>query len=278
MCTIDSNTMRFLRPSCHWLTAPLAGLALLSAGNALAAPGILSAPDSSQNPVWMQLNSVATTPALPLAAHANRSSSERLGKGLQVRSQSMAIAPLSLDVSKFAFTAPGRAASSKSQTVERSFTFTPSRSSGDGLTVGMTARTVVPSAASASINPDLQPSGYNLDLSVGYRGFALSGGMSHVEGGIGGGEQEAVDLGFGYDARRWRAGLRASAERSVNNQLVQPGAIEPRYSVEARGMLDLSPGISLGGSLRYRAAPANPTPLDPNRDDRAVMLGGAVTF
>ncbi len=38
------------------------------------------------------------------------------------------------------------------------------------------------------------------------------------------------------------------------------------------------PQDALGGTLRYRLAPSTPTPLDPNRDDRAVMLGGAVAF
>jgi hypothetical protein len=56
------------------------------------------------------------------------------------------------------------------------------------------------------------------------------------------------------------------------------GSPDPRYSVEARGALAVSPNVSLGGSLRYRPALQNPTPLDPNKDDRAVMLGGAVAF
>ncbi len=257
------------------LAAPLVGALLLGAGMATAVQAeslglYLQPPNiSTQN---ISAKTISTT------------GNNKAGNGLRIRSRKMAVAPLSLDVSKFVFTAPGRAASGKSETVERSFTFTPSRSAqgkGDsnGLSVGMTTRAIVPPAtATASINPDLRPSGYNLDLSLGYRGFAVSGGMGHAEGGLGGREQDMVNVGIGYDSRHWRAGVEATAERGSVNMLPQAGAPEARYSVEARGMFDLSPRISLGGSLRYRAAPPNPTPLDPNRDDRAVMLGGAVTF
>lgn len=209
------------------------------------------------------------------------------GSSLRLRTRSNAVAPLALDVSKFVFTAPGRAAASRTQTVERSFTFTPARTGKNGVSLGIsTSATVSPAPATASAATSAigqapgasSPSAYNFDLAVGYRGFALSGGLSRADGGLVGRDQEAVNIGIGYDARRWRAGVTAMAERSFPNLL--PDALTPdsRYAVEARGALDLTSRISLGGSLRYRAAPQHPTPLDPNRDDRAVMLGGAVTF
>ena len=87
-----------------------------------------------------------------------------------------------------------------------------------------------------------------------------------------------MDIGLGYGAKNWRAGVLASAERESNYLLPRPGTPDPLYSVEARGALALSPQISLGGALRYRQAPEHPTPLDPNKDDRTVLLGGAVAF
>ena len=177
-------------------------------------------------------------------------------------------------------TAPGRVASTKVQTVERGFSFTPSRSGKPGVSLAMTARTVVPSAPerAAATDGDFAPSGYNFDLAVGYKGFALSGGVSRTDTGIGGRSREGVDVGLGYGARNWNAGVLASAERQSTYLLPRLGAADPLYSLEARGALELSPQISLGGSLRYRTAPDHPTPLDPNKDDRAVMLGGAVAF
>ncbi len=205
--------------------------------------------------------------------------------GFRMKSQQLAIQPINLDVTRFAFTAPGRVASTKVQTVERSFTFTPSRSA-KGVSVGMTTRTVAAGSAerTAAADPSigLAPGGYNFDLSVGYRGLSVSGGVSRVDAGIGGlgagRTREGVDVGLGYGQRNWKAGLLASAERDSAYLVPRAGSPDPRYALEARGAVALSPAISVGGSLRYRLAPENPTPLDPNKDDRAVMLGGAVAF
>lgn len=210
------------------------------------------------------------------------------GAGFRVKSQPLAIQPMNLDVARYAFTAPGRVASTKVQTVERSFTFTPSRSS-KGVSVGVTARGVVPAtvaertaAADSGVGAGVAPAGYNFDLSVGYRGLSVSGGVSRVDSGVGtiggGRTREGVDVGLGYAQHNWKAGLLASAERDSAYLVPRAGTPDPRYALEARGAVALSPAISVGGSLRYRLAPENPTPLDPNKDDRAVMLGGAVAF
>ncbi|MCG2842835.1 hypothetical protein L6Q21_17805 [Sandaracinobacter sp. RS1-74] len=237
------------------LAAPLAGIALLWAGSALATPATKARPQAQVT-------------------------AEGEVVGFRVKSQQLAITPINLDVSKFAFTAPGRVASSRVQTVERGFSFTPSRAAKNGVSLGMTTRAVTTPAPerTAAIDSGIQPSGYNFDLSVGYKGFAVSGGMSRVDSGLGGQSREGVDVGLGYGTRTWRAGVQATAERETGYMMPRAANPDPLYSVEARGALALSPQISLGGSLRYRQAPQHPTPLDPNKDDRAVMLGGAVAF
>ena len=202
--------------------------------------------------------------------------------GFRTKSQALVLQPINLDVSKFAFTAPGRVASSKVQTVERSFSFTPS-GNPKGMSVGGSVRTVQTAALDRSgidrtADPALAPAGYNFDLAVGYRGMQVSGGMSRVDGGIGGRSSQGVDVGLGYGARNWQAAIQASAERDSNPLSPRAASPDPRYSLEASGALALSPRVSVGGSLRYRLAPENPTPLDPDKDDRAVMLGGAVAF
>ena len=237
--------------------APLAGAALLCASAFAAVPALSATTKSRLQPEVTTENSVA---------------------GFRTKSQALVLQPINLDVSKFAFTAPGRVASSKVQTVERSFSFTPSAGS-KGVSLGGSVRSVAPAAErTASADPALAPSGYNFDLSVGYRGVQLSGGMSRVDGGLGGRSRQGVDVGLGYGARNWQAALQASAERDLTQIVPRAGSPDPRYSLEASGALALSPRVSVGGSLRYRLAPENPTPLDPNKDDRAVMLGGAVAF
>lgn len=224
--------------------------------------------------------------AVPVAASASKSrlqpevTSDGVSAGFRSKSQALVLQPLNLDVSRFAFTAPGRVPSSKVQTVERGFTFTPSRSS-KGVSVGATVRSVAPTSVAertASAESGLAPSGYNFDLSLGYRGVSLSGGVTRVDTGLGGQSRQGVDVGLGYGTRTWQAAIEASAERETSFAVPRVGSPDPRYSVEARGALALSPNVSLGGSLRYRPALENPTPLDPNKDDRAVMLGGAVAF
>ena len=251
--------MRHWPESLSQLAAPLAGIAMLCAGFS-AGQAVAATTQKSR----LQPQVTADGEAI----------------GFRVKSQPLAIAPMTIDVSKFAFTAPGRVASSRVQTVERGFSFTPSRSKQGGVSLGMTARSVVPSAPerTAAADTGLGPAGYNFDLAVGYKGFALSGGVSRVDTGIGGRNREGVDVGLGYDAKNWRAGVLASAERESVYMLPRPGTPEPLYSLEARGAYSLSPQVSLGGSLRYRPAPEHPTPLDPNKEDRTLMLGGAVAF
>lgn len=204
--------------------------------------------------------------------------------GYRVKHQSLQLAPISLDVSKFAFTAPGRLDSAKadtghSQVMDRGFTFTPSRSAKNGVSVGMNVRTITPDSASQT-STDSRPvaNGYDFDLSLGFKGFAVSGGTSRVDTGIGGRNLEGVDLGIGYGTRNWRAGLQASSERESINLMPRPEGENQRYTVEARGALDLTSKVSVGGTLRYRPAPQNPTLLDPQGEDRAVIVGGAVRF
>lgn len=225
--------------------------------------------------------------ALPAAAASTTKSrlqpevtSEGVSAGFRSKSQALVLQPINLDVSRFAFTAPGRVPSTKVQTVERGFSFTPSRSS-KGVSVGATVRSVAPTSVgerTAAADSGIAPGGYNFDLSLGYRGVSVSGGVSRVDTGIGGQSRQGVDVGLGYGTRKWQAAIEASAERETSFAVPRVGSPDPRYSVEARGAFALSPNVSLGGSLRYRPALQNPTPLDPNKDDRAVMLGGAVAF
>jgi len=189
-----------------------------------------------------------------------------------------------LDVSRFAFTAPGRVANSKVQQVERGFSFTPSGSADrKALSLGVTTRAIASAspqsrAAAAPVDAGIAPSGYGVDVAVGWKGFSVSGGVAKFDSGIGsGGRKEAADIGLSYASRNWKTGIQASGERG-SSLITTPGPLTQRYALEASGAMALSPAFSVGGSVRYRLAPLNPTPIDPTKDDRAVFLGGALAF
>lgn len=246
--------MRLWSESMALLTSSIAGIALLCAGSAAA----------TQTKSRLQ----------------PKVTGETLAPGFRSSAQALLLQPMNLDVSRFAFTAPGRMTTSRVQTVEREFSFTPARGK-KGVSVGATVRSVTPASIgerTALAESGLSPAGYNFDLAVGYRGVSLSGGVTRLDSGLGGTTRNGLDVGLGYGTRNWQAAIEATAERNTGSGIPLIGSPDQRYSLEARGALSLAPNVSLGGSVRYRPALQNPTPLDPNQDDRAVMLGGAVAF
>ncbi len=279
--------MRSLSESFAAALAPIAGIALLCAAPAVAAQGSVSQGSAGLGSAGLGSAGLGSA-GLGKSRLQPQITTDSVTAGFRVNAKPLgALQPITLDVSRFAFTAPGRIASSQMQTVERGFSFTPSASGvGRGVSLGMTARnigTTAPSAqrtaaAAPPIDAGITPAGYNFDLSVGYRGFAVTGGVTKVDTGVGGRSTEGVDVGLKYAARNWTTGIQAMAERDSAYLIPRGGMPDPRYAVEASGALALSPQISLGGSVRYRLAPEHPTPLDPNKDDRAVFLGGAVAF
>jgi hypothetical protein len=209
--------------------------------------------------------------------------------GLRLRPDTAAPA-VPLDLSRFSFTAPREpAARTRPGGVERSFSFTPSGNPGrKSVTIGASSRTLNGSAdavttalrpvVAAGLDPATQPTGYAVDLAVGWRGFALSGGMSRLSAPDALGPREELDVGLSYGGRRWRTGIIAAAERT-NPLLGAPADPDPdRYSLAATGAVAVSKGLSISGGIRYRTAPLNPTLLDPNKPDEAVYVGGKLAF
>ena len=179
---------------------------------------------------------------------------------------------------------PARSASVRTQSVERSFRFTPSGKVGDrkALTVGLTSRVVTPTpaartVAAASALDAMLPSGYNLGVSVGYQGFSLTGGYSRFDAGLVGPHREGVDLGLSYRGKRWKASLQASGDEPSHDE-AEPLAFDKRYAVELGGAYALTPRLSLQGGMRYQLI----TPLDPkladDQADPAVYLGTSFRF
>jgi hypothetical protein len=249
-------------PEAHW--APVRGRALL---------------------VGLLLGGLVAAPAL--AAKTQPKAQPKLRFTLETPIQSFQ--PVVPDTSRFSFTAPGSPAAARVATVERAFRFTPSgqtdgKSAGKALSLGVSTRLAATTAdrsrAAAPQDTVVVPSAYNVDVSVGWKGLALSGGYGHVERppgapALGGPLADRVNLGVSYGGKNWRTSLSGSAEQADETSLVPQ---QRRYSVELGGAYVVAPRFSVTGGLRYRLAPEKPSLLDPNSDDRAVYLGTSLAF
>lgn len=188
------------------------------------------------------------------------------------------------EIGRFAFTAPG--APTMPQSLGTGFRFTPSgqADSRRALSLGVAARVTTPvvdrSRAAAPVDRFVVPAGYNVNLSLGWKGFAIDTGYAHAEPVLAGlpmaGRMtDQLNLGLSYGGRNWRTSLQGTAEQS------QPLAYAPlsrRYGLELGGAYRVAPRFSVSGGLRYRIAPEPPSLVLPNRDDQAVYFGTSIAF
>ena len=184
---------------------------------------------------------------------------------------------------RFAFTAPG--APAMPQSLGSGFRFTPSGQADNrrALSLGVAARLTTPavdrSRAAAPVDRFVVPAGYNVNLQLGWKGFALDTGFAHAEPVLAtpllGRMTDQLNLGLSYGGRNWRTSVQGTAEQS------QPLAFVPltrRYSLELGGAYRVAPRFSVTGGLRYRIAPEPASLLLPNRDDQAVYFGTSIAF
>jgi hypothetical protein len=187
------------------------------------------------------------------------------------------------EIGRFAFTAPG--APAMPQSLGSGFRFTPSGQADNrrALSLGVAARVTTPvvdrSRAAAPADRFVVPAGYNLNLSLGWKGFAVDTGYAHAEpvqmSPLSGRMTDQLSLGLSYGGRNWRTSLQGTAEQS------QPLAFAPltrRYGLELGGAYRVAPRFSVTGGVRYRIAPEPPSLVLPNRDDQAVYFGTNIAF
>jgi len=147
--------------------------------------------------------------------------------------------------------------SSKAKTSERTFLFTPSGKANDrkALTVGVTSRTlnIRENEADKTANA-VDVSGYNVGLSVGYRGFSVEAGYSRVDDVrlSGNGSSEGVDVGLSYRGKDWKTTLQVAGEQYGDDKTAAPLGLDKSYSVELGGAYLLTPRLSLTGGVRYQ--------------------------
>ena len=244
---------------------------------------------------------VTKTPVKHLPAGA-RLSLDADGSAEHLRSNTLSsFAPDLIDSSKFSFTAPGQApANARVASAERAFRFTPSGKvdSRRAFSVGVTSRVTAPvvdTSRAAAVPVEIAaatpaPAAYNVDLGVGWRNFAVTGGYARSDSAaalpqtlslsLAAPRQEAVDAGLSYRGASWKTSVAVAAEEGpalLLNPLatLSPTAIDRRYSLEVGGAYLLTPRLSVTGGVKYKETVS---PTDPLRRDQAVYLGTAFTF
>jgi hypothetical protein len=226
--------------------------------------------------------SAATKPAAPAkTAQKQRFSFDVPVSGFQ---------PPVSDLNKFSFTAAGNnAASARLQTQERAFRFTPSGQADNrkALSLGLSTRVVTAAAdqsrAAAPVEATAAlPTAFGVDVSLGWKGFAVNTAYRRIEPGpsaLLANRSDAVDVGLSYGGRNWKTRLLGTAEQLAGEGsalLLAP--IERRYSVELGGAYSVAPRLSVTGGVRYKLAPTAPTLLDTDRPDQSVYLGTNIAF
>jgi hypothetical protein len=249
----------------------------------------LALASAPQNPANSSFGAWLAVAALCVAAMAGTASPALAAKAKPAKQRLVVDTPLTPfqpqigEVGRFAFTAPG--APAMPQSLGSGFRFTPSGQADNrrALSLGVAARVTTPvvdrSRAAAPADRFVVPAGYNVNLSLGWKGFAVDTGYAHAEpvqmSPLSGRMTDQLSLGLSYGGRNWRTSLQGTAEQS------QPLAFAPltrRYGVELGGAYRVAPRFSVTGGMRYRIAPEPPSLVLPNRDDQAVYLGTSIAF
>jgi len=191
------------------------------------------------------------------------------------------------DPTNFSFTVPGSGgATARAQTVERAFRFTPSGQTDNrkALSLGVSTRVAAPApernrTLAAAEPMVLTPRAYNVDVSVGWKGFALNTGFSHSESaarpGLITNERDTLDIGLSYGGKNWRTSLQGTAEE---RSILAFSPLERRYSLALGGAYMVAPRLSVSGGVRYRLPTETPSLIDMDRADQSVYVGTNIAF
>ena len=169
------------------------------------------------------------------------------------------------------------------------FRFTPSEAHDDGhhaVTVAVRGRTSHASTESASrtVAPSstvsVAPIAYNIGVAVGWKQFALSGDITHVDLGGKPGSSQSLDMGVSYTGHRVSGRVKATASKPLDNtpRLV---AEDPSYSIDVGGSYSLTRNLDLTAGVRYKSERDRDRLqrlADDRRDSQAVYIGTAFRF
>jgi hypothetical protein len=166
------------------------------------------------------------------------------------------------------------------------FKFTPAAAKNrpSQVRVAIRARSFAPArmaeASAPSAISQLNPTGYNLGVAVGWRGFAVAGDVAQAKSADSaqGGRESAI-IGVSYSlSNRLSTRVAVGAERTSGNPLpaLRRG---DNVSLDAGASYSLSRRIALTGGVRYNIERDRLSALqDARRDSQAVYVGTAFKF
>lgn len=140
------------------------------------------------------------------------------------------------------------------------------------------ARTVETQNSSSPVTA-ITPSSYNLGVSVGWKGFAVTGDVAEKEGGLVPGRRESARVGMSYRPdERLTGRVEVSAERAEGVQRII--AEDSAYSLNVGGSYTIARNLDVTGGVRYRISRDRLEPIsgDERRDSQAVYIGTAFRF
>lgn len=166
------------------------------------------------------------------------------------------------------------------------FKFTPAAAKNrpSQVRVAIRARSFAPAgmaqASAPSAISQLNPTGYNLGVAVGWRRFAVAGDVAQAksaDSALGG--RESAIIGVSYSlSNRLSTRVAVGAERTSGNPLpaLRRG---DNVSLDAGASYSLSRRIALTGGVRYNIERDRLSALqDARRDSQAVYVGTAFKF
>jgi len=176
----------------------------------------------------------------------------------------------------------------RSGMTDSGFRFTPSESRNGvsrAVTVAVRARsartaqtTNVMVATAQPPSVSLQPIAYNLGVSVGWKRFAVSGDLTHIDLAGQVGSRESVDVGLSYTGKRVSGRVKAASDRPIDSapRLL---ADTPSYSIDVGGSYSLTRNFDVTAGVRYKSERERLPQLNDNRrDSQAVYVGTAFRF
>ncbi len=164
------------------------------------------------------------------------------------------------------------------------FKFTPAAAKGRPAQVRVAVRAGSGRAADEALaqfspaSPTITPSSYNLGVAVGWKRFAVSGGVTSAESANPDlGKRESAVAAVSYDLKKFTGRVAVGAERDTSRfSALNRG---DTYSVDVGGAYRIGRRVAVTGGVRYGIEKERIATLSDDRaDSKAVYVGTALKF
>ncbi|WP_294329554.1 hypothetical protein [uncultured Sphingomonas sp.] len=169
------------------------------------------------------------------------------------------------------------------------FRFTPAESrTGSNRSVTIAVRAAsnravetasrLPAAKPASVS--LAPIAYNLGVAVGWRRFAVSGDVTHIDmAGLQPGSRDRSEVAVSYAGKRVSGRIAASEDKPLAGTPVLIGD-KPSYSLDIGGSYAISRRLDVTAGVRYKSERDRLIQFNDEgrRDSQSIYIGTAFRF